>query len=241
MWGYGRADDSGLVVYKSQNEHFELFCMVMERGFPIHTGNTDRLVMEFRLTDTGSNRYLPKVQAKSGISFLLPEAWLKPSDLYLYYDPANEEDIPQLAHFCPETNQFKPCDYEDDEFFDRAHDKIQLPIVKLSTLKGLHYIKDIACLQLFEADFDYLYSQDPALAEQVRNSLAEKLKRYIHFARPWAKADNAERVALEYLEQHGRPSKPATPFTADTHSANNHSPNNHSPINHSDPEFLSWD
>lgn len=227
MWGYGRADESDLVVYKSQNEHFELFCLVMERGFAIHTGTTDRVVMEYRLTDTGTQRYLPKVQAKSGVSFLIPQAWLQPSDLYLYYDPANHEDIPQLAHYNPETNQFTPCQYENDELFDRVHGKVQLPMVKLSTLKGLHYIKDIACLQLFELDFDKLYQQDPALAEQVRLSLTDKLKRYINFSQPWVKADNAERVALEYLEKHGRPAKPK-PHPLDSNVGN-------------DPDFLTWD
>lgn len=205
MWGYGRADDTDLTLYKTEREHFDLFCMVMERSFALHTGSRNRLVLEYQLIDTGSDRYLPKVHTKSGVSFLIPEGWLKPSNLYLYYDPANAEDVPRLAEFNPATNQFIPYSFANNDELSRVHSPLQLPIVKLSTLKGLHYIKDIACLRLFEADFDLLFQQDPALAEQVRLSLTNKLKNYMNFAQPWLKADKAQRIAREYLEQHGQP------------------------------------
>lgn len=227
MWGYGRADDTGLTLYKTEREHFDLFCMVMERGFALHTGRSNRLVLEYQLTDTGSDRYLPKVRAKSGVSFLIPDNWLKPSNLYLYYDPANAEDVPRLAEFNPATNQFIPYTFDHSDELSRVHSPLQLPIVKLSTLKGLHYIKDIACLPLFEADFDQLFQQDPALAEQVRISLTHKLKNYMSFAQPWLKADKAQRIAQEYLERHGTPSS-SSPRTAASGKDD-------------DADFLNWD
>lgn len=202
MWGYDRSEDTMLVPYKTQDEHFELFCMVLERGFAIHTCHSDRLVVEFRLKDTGSRRYLPRVHPKGGVSFRIPEEWLKPSDLYLHYDPSSEADIPELAYFRPESNTFIPFDYENASLLDPNEDDLVIPVVKLSTLKGLHYIKDIACLQMFKLDFNRLSSADPALAEQVREVLARKMERFVEFAHPWVQANYAERIAKDYLENY---------------------------------------
>lgn len=200
MWGYDRAGDSDLIPYKTQDEHFELFCMVLERGFAIHTGNTDRLVVDFRLSDTGSRRYLPRVNPKAGVSFRVPDAWLKPSDVYLHYDPSSDADIPELAYFRADETTFVPYDYENADLLSSTTGKTVLPVVKLSTLKGLHYIKDIACLQMFELDFDALKGADSALAEQVKDVLARKMVRFVEFSQPWLQANHAERVAQDYLE-----------------------------------------
>ena len=205
MWGYDRSEDSHLVPFKTQDEHFELFCMVLERGFAIHTCQTDRLVVEFRLSDTGSRRYLPRVNPKSGVSFRVPEDWLKPSDLYLHYDPSSDADIPELAYFKPDQNIFVPFDYENADLQSDNISDLHLPVVKLSTLKGLHYIKDIACLQMFELDFDKLLKADPALAEQLKQVLARKMARFVEFSHPWLQANHAERIAQDYLAKHQAP------------------------------------
>ncbi len=202
MWGYDRSADSELVPFKTQDEHFELFCMVLERGFAIHTCQSDRLVVEFKLTDTGSRRYLPRVKPKSGVSFRIPEDWLKPSDLYLHYDPSSDTDIPELAYFKPDQNIFVPYDYENEDLFEADSNNPHIPVVKLSTLKGLHYIKDIACLQMFELDFDKLFKADPALADQVKDVLARKMSRFVEFSHPWVQANHAERVAQQYLDNY---------------------------------------
>ncbi|GAB3105856.1 hypothetical protein G8770_08470 [Aestuariicella hydrocarbonica] len=202
MWGYDREEDTVFIPHKTQDEHFELFCLVLERGFAIHTGHSDRLVVEFNLTDTGSRRYLPRVQPKRGVSFRIPEGWLKPSEVFLHYDPCSDADIPELACFHPESNTFVPYDYEHANLPESSQGNILLPVVKLSTLKGLHYIKDIACLQMYQLDFNQLKHADPALAEQVRSVLARKMERFIEFAHPWVQANHAERVAQEYLATH---------------------------------------
>lgn len=202
MWGYDRAEDSLLVPHKTEDEHFELFCLVLERGFAIHTGHSDRLVVEFHLCDTGIRRYLPRISPKQGVSFRIPEEWLKPSDLYLHYDPASDADIPTLAYFRADTNTFIPYDYEDASLLDPQVSDIVLPVVKLSTLKGLHYIKDIACLRMYQLDFERLLAGDRALARQVREVLSRKMQRFLDFSHPWVQANYAERIAREYLANH---------------------------------------
>ncbi len=207
MWGYDRSEDTNLVPFKTQDEHFELFCMVLERGFAIHTCQSDRLVVEFKLTDTGSRRYLPRVNPQTGVSFRIPEDWLKPSDLYLHYDPSSDTDIPELAYFKPDRNIFVPFDYDTEAALDVSQQNLHLPVVKLSTLKGLHYIKDIACLQMFELDFDKLFKADPALADQVKTILAHKMARFVEFSHPWLQANHAERVAQAYLDSYPKRGK----------------------------------
>lgn len=208
MWGYDRAGESLLVPHKTEDEHFELFCLVLERGFAIHTGHSDRLVVEFRLCDTGTRRYLPRISAKKGISFRIPEDWLNPSDLYLHYDPSSDADIPTLAYFRPDSSTFIPYDYQDADLLDpqRSDDAplsdIVLPVVKLSTLKGLHYIKDIACLQMYQLDFQRLQAADQVLAKQVKEVLTRKMQRFLEFSHPWVQANYAERIAREYLASH---------------------------------------
>ncbi len=230
MWGYDRVgDENSLVPYKTQDEHFELFCMVLERGFAIHTCHSDRLLVEFRLTDTGSRRYLPKVNPKTGVSFRIPEAWLKPSDLYLYYDPSSDADIPELAYYRPDDSVFIPFDYENLNLQDQRQTGFVLPVVKLSTLKGLHYVKDIACLQMFELDFNKLFEADVVLAEQLRSLLALKMDRFIEFSHPWLQASHAEKVAHEYLASH-KPKNVGQPRQSLS-----------SQPSSNDSEFLSWD
>lgn len=203
MWGYDRAEESTLIPFKSQDQHFRLFCMVLERGFALHTGHTERLIIDFRLSDAGSSRYLPKVKPKEGVSFRIPEDCLVPSQLYLHYDPKSESDMPEMAFLDPSNNEFIPYDYENSSLFKtQIHSRIELPVVKLSALKGLHYIKDVACLQMFELDFDRLYLADSALADQVREMLTRKLLRFVEFTQPWLQASHAEKAAREYLSKH---------------------------------------
>lgn len=198
MWGYDRNHESDFtfVPYKTQDEHFALFCLVLERGFALHTGSGGRLLTEFALKDTGQDRYLPMVEPKSGLSFRIPEAWLKPSDLYLYYDPSADADIPKLAYYRPEFSDFIPYSAELSE--TRAG-HTSLPVVKLTTLKGLHYLKDVACLQLFELDFSEAHKADELLSNHLQENLARKLESFVDFAQPWLSAARNEDLAKAYL------------------------------------------
>jgi|GEM_PF-1377177 len=202
MWGYDREEDLGLsfVPYKTQDEHFALFCLVLERGFTLHTGSGGRLLPDFRLTDTGGKRYLPQVSPRGGLSFRVPEVLLKPSDLFLYYDPATEDDIPQLAYLESHSNRFLPYSPELAEARCQASGRLVLPVVKLGSLRGLHYTKDIACLQLFELDFTRLQAADAALAEHLRETLANKLEAFVGFSQPWLNASRNESLAQAYLD-----------------------------------------
>lgn len=186
---------------KTLDEHFELFCLVLERGFVIHTGGTNRLLTEFALQDSGKERYLPRIESRPGISFQIPEQWLKPSKYYLYYDPTTSSDIPQLAEFKPEFNDFVRL--LDDSLIDQFEDRNALPVVKLSTLRGLHYIKNVACLQLYDLDFDLLRSKDDVLSEHLRGMLLQKLQRFLEFSRPWLRAVRHEMIAEQYLKSKG--------------------------------------
>ena len=203
MWGYDRAEEQELLPFKNADQHFNLFCTVLERGFALHTGHTQRLIVDFKLADAGSRRYLPRVDTRVGVTFLIPENCLKPSRLYLHYDPHSESDLPELAYYDTDRNGFIAYDYSHSMLFDKqVHEPLELPVVKLSTLRGLHYIKDIACLQMFELDFDRLFAADPALAEQVREMLTRKLSRFVEFTQPWLQAEHAEQVARQYLSTH---------------------------------------
>ncbi|MBR9911864.1 MAG: hypothetical protein GYB33_16085 [Gammaproteobacteria bacterium] len=199
MWGYDRADESQLVPFKTQDQHFNLFCMVLERGFALHTGHSERLIPEFRLRDAGSHRYLPKVIPKEGVSFRIPESCLSPSQMYLHYDPKSETDLPVLACYDADQGAFVPYDYQQSDLFSKGGEVTPLPVVKLSTLRGLHYIKDIACLQMFELDFARLSAVDAALAAEVRQVLTRKLTRFVVYTHPWLQATHAERAAHDYL------------------------------------------
>ncbi|UTA47183.1 hypothetical protein L1F30_13560 [Simiduia sp. 21SJ11W-1] len=194
-----RAHRPAHLSQKTLDEHFELFCLVMERGFAIHTGSSHRLVVEYRLSDTGNSRQLPRIQPKAGTHFKLPESWLMPSDHFLYYDPSDDTDFPQLATFDTSHNEFIQADWEDLVDLNKLHSKQVLPLAKLKSLRGLHYVKDIACLQLFELNFDRLFERDVMLAEQLRNLLADKMARHVEASRHWLKASRSEQIALKYL------------------------------------------
>lgn len=184
---------------KTLDEHFELFCRVMERGFAIHTGSSSRLVVEYSLTDTGSNRQLPRIHPAGNMSFRLPEGWLQPSEHFLFYDPSDDTDFPQLATYDDSTNRFVQAQWEDLVDLNRLHGQQILPLAKLASLKGLHYIKDVACLQLFELNFDRLFEADTVLAEHLRSVLADKMSRHVEASRHWLKASRSEQIALKYL------------------------------------------
>lgn len=187
------------LTQKTLDEHFELFCLVMERGFAIHTGSSNRLVVEYRLEDTNSGRQLPRIHPQSGTHFQLPESWLIPSDHFLFYDPSDDTDFPQLATFDASSNQFVQASWEDLVDLNKLHNQQVLPLAKLRSLRGLHYIKDIACLQLFELNFDRLFDRDALLAEQLRGLLADKMARHVEASRHWLKASRSEQIALKYL------------------------------------------
>lgn len=187
------------LTQKTLDEHFELFCLVMERGFALHTGTSNRLVVEYKLSDTGSCRQLPRVHPQGGMNFRLPESWLLPSDHFLFYDPSDDTDFPQLATFDAASNRFLQASWEDLVDLNRLHSNQVLPLAKLRSLRGLHYIKDIACLQLCELNFDRLFEKDAALAEQLRGLLADKMSRHVEASRHWLKASRSEQIALKYL------------------------------------------
>lgn len=196
---FARARKPAHLSQKTLDEHFELFCSVMERGFALHTGASNRLVVDYQLADATSSRRLPRVHPVGGMSFKLPEHWLIPSDHFLYYDPADETDFPQLAVYDEKENRFEQARWEDMVNLNRLHSQQILPVAKLRCLLGLHYIKDIACLQLFELDFDRLFEADAALADHLRTVLAEKMDRHVEGSRHWLRASKAEQIALKYL------------------------------------------
>lgn len=185
---------------KTLDQHFELFCLVLERGFALHTGSSNRLIVDFELRDTSSCRHLPRIRPRGGMSFVLPEEWLRPSNFYLYYDPSDEADFPQLATYCSESNYFVAADWSQLLNFNRLHQGVSLPVAKLSTLRGIHYLKDIACLQLFELDFDRLYENNPKIADRLRGVLSDKLSEHVEASKPWLSANRSEEVALRYLQ-----------------------------------------
>lgn len=187
------------LTQKTLDEHFDLFCRVMERGFAVHTGSSHRLVVQYTLTDTGSSRQLPRIKPQGAMSFRLPEQWLIPSDYFLFYDPSDDTDFPQLATYDIDSGDFLQADWEDLVDLNRLHSQQVLPVAKLSSLRGLHYIKDIACLQLFELGFDKLFEKDAALAEQLRGVLADKMAQHVEASRHWLKASKGEQIALAYL------------------------------------------
>lgn len=186
---------------KSLDEHFELFCLVLERGFALHTGSSNRLMVDFELGDTSSCRHLPRIRPRGGMSFVLPESWLKPSDYYLYYDPTDDTHFPQLATYCAQSNFFLPADWSQLLSFNRLHETVNLPVAKLTALRGLHYLKDIACLQLFDLDFDCLYDSNPQMAERLRKVLLDKMTEHVEASKPWLNACRSEQVALRYLSK----------------------------------------
>lgn len=198
---FSRARQPTHLSQKTLDEHFELFCSVMERGFAIHTGTTGRLVVTYRLSDTSSARRLPRVHPAGNMSFRLPESWLKPSDHFLFYDPSDATDFPQLATYDEKEYRFVQADWEDLVDLNRLHAQQVLPIAKLSCLLGLHYIKDIACLQLFELDFDRLFEADAVLADHLRGVLADKMDRHVEGSRQWLQASRSEQIALKYLSK----------------------------------------
>ena len=186
-----------------QEEHFELFCLVMERGFALHTGSSNHLVVNYRLSETSRTRFLPKVHPYGGASYRIPERWLKPSDLYLYFDPPQNADIPQLAYYHPASGAFTPFDHEAAASANQLHQPIPLPVAKLASLKGLHYIKDAVCLQLYELDFERLFQADAFVAEHIRTALAEKMANFVEFSRPWLNASRYEQAARDCLDPDG--------------------------------------
>ena len=201
MWGYDRDDEADFtfVPYKTEDEHFALFCLALERGFALHTGSAGRLLTEFSLSDAGESRYLPKVEPRGSLSYRVPESLLKPSGLFLYYDPDAEYDVPQLAYFDAQSSHFLPYSPELAAECQQQEATAVLPLVKLATLRGLHYSKDIACLQLFELDFERLARADNMLVQHLREILGNKLEAFFAFSQPWLSASRNEALAQAYL------------------------------------------
>lgn len=85
--------------------------------------------------------------------------------------------------------------------FNRLHETVNLPVAKLTALRGLHYLKDIACLQLFDLDFDCLYDSNPQMAERLRKVLLDKMTEHVEASKPWLNACRSEQVALRYLSK----------------------------------------
>ena len=193
--------DQNQLAQQAQDEHFELFCLAMERGFALHTGSSNHLIVNYRLGDTERKRHLPVIHPQGNANYRLPEKMLKPSDLFLYFDPAGESDIPQLAHYCANRAEFVTFKLDAAMSANHLHKPPPLPVAKLSSLKGLHYLKDIACLQLYELDFECLFDADPLVAEHIRSALLEKLQSFAEFSRSWQRASNYEQSAMDYLAE----------------------------------------
>lgn len=183
-----------------QDEHFELFCLVMERGFALHTGSSNHLVVNYQLSETSRSRHLPKIHPYGGTSYRIPERWLEPSDLYLYYSPLDDADIPQLAHYDAGTGTFTPVELQSQTRTNLLHQPTPLPVAKLASLKGLHYIKDIVCIQLYEMNFERMFQADAFVADHIRGALTEKMQEFVTFSHSWSQTSRYEQAALDCLE-----------------------------------------
>lgn len=180
-------------------ERFALFCRVLERGFALHTGSSHRLAMHYLLEDVKELRQLPRIRPTSAESYQLPESWLIESPYYLFFDPSMECHFPQLATYEPADHSFIPVTYDAMQQVELMHSSLPLLVAKLGGLRGLHYIKDIACIRLYEIDLAKVFEANADLAEMLRGSLVEKFSAHTQASKEWLSANYAEQIAQKYL------------------------------------------
>jgi len=190
-------------MQQDTDERFELLCLVLERGIALHTGSSHRLMLNYRISDTFRCRRFPRVQPLGDSSYRIPESWLRPSELVLYFDRSDRHAIPRLGHINAVSGRFEPIDYVLVQAVNESDNLLPLPVVKLVSLTGLHCESDRVCLPLHELDFARLQAADAFLSDHIRTALAEKMQRLVNLSRPWIKAAISEQAARACLSSQG--------------------------------------
>lgn len=181
------------------DERFELLCLVLERGIALHTGSSHRLMLNYRISDTHRSRRFPRVQPRGDSSYRIPESWLRPSELVLYFDRLDRHSIPRLGHISTTSGRFDPIDYVLVQAMNECENLLPLPVIKLVSLTGLHCEDNRVCLPLHELDFARLQTADAFLSDHIRTALAEKMQQLVNLSRPWIKAAISEQAARACL------------------------------------------
>ncbi|MBB6521568.1 hypothetical protein [Pseudoteredinibacter isoporae] len=182
-------------------QHFKMLCLAVEKAHALHTGKSGRLLMNFELREGSDSGHLPRVRPLGSLTFIVDEAYLKASDFYLYYDPDKSQDLPLLAELDKDNNRFVAATKTLLEHQSSLHGSIAVPVARLSALRGLHYVKDSVCLQMYEIDFDRLFDADAELAGRLRQSLLEKYRRFYDFDAIAERSSQYEEVARRFLEE----------------------------------------
>ncbi|GAA6152638.1 hypothetical protein [Pseudoteredinibacter isoporae] len=181
-------------------QHFKMLCLAVEKAHALHTGKSGRLLMNFELREGSATGHLPRVRPLGNLTFIVDEAYLRASDFYLYYDPDKSQDLPLLARLDNDTNRFVAATKTLLEHQSSLHGAIMVPVARLSALRGLHYVKDCVCLQMYEIDFDRLFDADAELAGRLRQSLLEKYRRFYDFDAIAERSSQYEEAARRFLE-----------------------------------------
>ena len=181
--------------------HFDQLCRSLEQGFAIHTGSSDRLIIEYGMREAKSDNLLPRITAKPGVSFRISQSCVKPSEFFLSFEPDSEVASVELATLDPITNTLELHEFSSLDLADEFGVDCFLPVIKLASLRGLHFIKESIYLQLFQLDYELLERADKQLATQVQEAVQNKFAHYIQSSNAWLNASHAEQAALEYLEQ----------------------------------------
>lgn len=181
--------------------HFRLFCLALEKAHGIHIGGSGRLLLNFEITATKQERYLPRIRPIGGEVFTVAEKYLKPSPYYLYFDPDGSQDLPLLGSFDESSHRFVAASRDLLKKQDYLHGGSSIPVAKLVSLRGLHLVKDVICLQLCEIDFDQLFNLSAPLAQELRQALQDKYNQFFDFSAIADKADDYQRAAKKYLDK----------------------------------------
>ncbi len=181
-------------------QHFKMLCLAVEKAHALHTGKSGRLLMNFELREGSDSGHLPRVRPLGNLTFIVDEAYLKASNFYLYYDPDKSQDLPLLAELDRDSNRFVAATKTLLEHQSNMHGSMAVPVARLSALRGLHYVKDCVCLQMYEIDFDRLFDADAELAGRLRQSLLEKYRRFYDFSAIAERSSQYEEAARRFLE-----------------------------------------
>jgi len=182
-------------------QHFSMLCLAIEKAHALHVGSSGRLLMNFEIRAASSHGHLPRIRPLNGGSFIIDPAYLRPSPLYLYYDPDKVDNLPLLAEFDKESNRFVAASKVLLQQQDNVHNRFVIPIATLSALRGLQYIKDVVCLQMHEIDFDSLFEANAELAGKLRSAILEKFGRFYDFDAIADKSAEYEAAAKRFLDR----------------------------------------
>ncbi len=167
------------------DNHYWLFCKMLELGFALHTGPTERLILNYKIQETQASQQLPKIKSSAAQSFRLSNRLITPSEYYLYYNPEENMGVPELARYQASNNQFIPCGEAVLKMMNHPGEKLVVPVVRLAALRGLHHIKDVVCLQISQINFDPLFEVNPVLADKLLQQLNSKLKHFLSVCAYW--------------------------------------------------------